>query len=63
MIARPEFIRPCCGTLTDRNAPSPHARDCSHTGTVRPSGGPYCIARACTVVVLHRAGSSGCVLA
>ena len=62
-MTRRESIRPCCGTLTDRGAPSPHARDCRTVGTPAPSGGPYCIARGCPLPSLHRAESVGCILA
>lgn len=68
-MPRLESIRPCCGTLTDRTAPSPHARDCRAVTLPlrnRPyfarSAGPYCIARACPIIPLHRAESRGCIL-
>jgi hypothetical protein len=56
-------IRPCCGTLTDRTRPSPHARDCpAYPADDCRTGGPFCIARACPIVPLHRAESAGCIL-
>jgi hypothetical protein len=59
---RTESIRTCCGTPTDRTAPSPHARDCVYSlPHPTPSGGPYCIARACPQRQLHHAGTGGCV--
>lgn len=53
------YILPCCG------APSSgmHVRGCRYDHPIASSaGGPYCIARRCTLRPLHRAGSPGCAL-